>query len=196
MSRLLRMPYINNITIAGNLTRDVEAKYSASNITIARLSIAVNHYYKDENGEFKEQVSFIDAVAFGDTANKCLKDLRKGSPVILEGYLKTRAFVDNNQQNRKVTEINITKIHPLEKSENAQNTYQSGQGGQNNGGGYGQQGNSGGYNQNNGGGYNQPPQQPQQPPRPQGGGMPPSESYMDTYLDSQNTIDDTSDVPF
>jgi len=195
MSRLLRMPYINNITIAGNLTRDVEAKYSASNITIARLSIAVNHYYKDENGEFKEQVSFIDAVAFGDTANKCLKDLHKGSPVILEGYLKTRAYVDNNQQNRKVTEINITKIHPLEKSENTQNTYQGGQGGQNNGGGYNQN-NSGGYGQQgNGGGYNQPPQQQQQP-RPQGGGMPPSESYMDTFLDSQNTIDDTSDVPF
>jgi len=187
MSKLLRMPNINNITISGNLTRDIEAKYTANNVAIARIAIAANHYYRDENGEFKEQVSFIDAVAFGDTAQRCIKDLRKGSPVILEGYLKTRQYVDQNNQNRKATEINVTKIYPLEKIENP-NAYPQ------NPNPYPQNTNT--YQQNPNSGYPPPPPPPPPvAPRPPQA-MPADEGYLESYTDSQTTVDDTNDVPF
>jgi len=190
MSRLLRMPYINNITISGNLTRDVDTKYSAKNVAIANLTIAVNHFYKDDKGEFQEQVSFIDAVAFGDTAQKCIKDLKKGSPVIIEGYLKTRSYVDQNSINRKVTEININKVYPLERLENP-NPYPQSQYQQNNqyppqNNQYPPQNNQ--YQQNQNQAYPPPPRPPQS--------MPPDEPYVDPYRDAPPTVDDTTDVPF
>ena len=126
MSGLLRFPNINNITISGRLTRDVEVKYSTTNQPIARVSIAVSHFYKDEkSGEFKEQASFVDAVAFGEIAKKCSREIKKGSPIIIEGYLKTRSYIDQNNQNRKVTEINISKLYVLEKQDNLENSYHS-----------------------------------------------------------------------
>ena len=128
MSGYLRFPNINNVTISGRLAREVDAKHTGNNQTIARICIAVSHYYRDETGEFKEQASFVDCVAFGETAKKCLKDLKKGSPVILEGYLKTRSYEDANQQKRKMTEIVVNKAYPLEKSQDGYDNYPANQG--------------------------------------------------------------------
>jgi len=135
MTGYLRFPNINNITISGRLAREVDAKYTGNNQTIARICIAVSHFYKDESGEFKEQASFIDCVAFGETAKKCLKDLKKGSPVMFEGYLKTRTYEDAAGQKRKLTEIVVNKAYPLERSQEGYEGYPANQGyptGQNN----------------------------------------------------------------
>jgi single-strand DNA-binding protein len=134
MAGQLRFPKINNVVISGRLAQDVEIKHSASNHTIARVVIAVNRTHKNEQGEFEEEVSFIDCIAFGETAKKCIKDLKKGSPVILEGYLQARAYEDRNGQKRKATEIVLNKAYPLEKtgenldyyaSQHSDNSYQS-----------------------------------------------------------------------
>jgi single-strand DNA-binding protein len=119
MSGQLKFPHINSLTISGRLTRDVEVKFSQNNLSISRFSIAVSHYRKDETGEFKEETSFFNAVAFGETAKKCAKELRKGSPVIIEGQIKARSYMDSNNQNRTVTEIMINKVYPMEKMDNA-----------------------------------------------------------------------------
>jgi single-strand DNA-binding protein len=129
MAGLLRFPNINNLTISGRLARDVDVKHTANNQTIATFVIAVSHYYRDESGEFKEQASFVDCVAFGETAKKCIKDLKKGFPVMIEGYIKTRSYVDQNQINRKVTEIVVNKAYPLERAdrEDGHHQYNGGQ---------------------------------------------------------------------
>jgi single-strand DNA-binding protein len=86
-------------------------------LPIARFCIAVSHYIKDESGNYREEASFIDAVAFGKTAQTCQDSLKKGSPVLIEGNLKTRTYTDNNNTNRKVTEIIINRAYPLERDE-------------------------------------------------------------------------------
>ena len=128
MSGYLKFPNINNITISGRLVREVDVKHTGNNQSIARICIAVSHYYRDETGEFKEQASFVDCVAFGETAKKCIKDLKKGSPVILEGYLKTRSYEDANNQKRKITEIVVNKAYLLEKSQEGYDNYPANQG--------------------------------------------------------------------
>lgn len=90
MSGLLRFPNINNVTISGRLTRDIELKFSANNVAFARICIAVDHTYRDEYGNIQKQASFVDAVAFGKTAQICQESLKKGSAVLIEGSLKTR----------------------------------------------------------------------------------------------------------
>ena len=132
MGGLLRFPNINKVTISGRLVRDVEMRHSANNMSRAIMCIAVSKYFRDEYGNFQEHASFVDLVAFGKTAQICQESLKKGSPVIVEGELRTRTYTDQNNQNRKVTEIILERIYPLEKDENFVPNYQ----GQNSNSGY------------------------------------------------------------
>ena len=125
MSGLLRFPIINNVVISGRLVRDVDIKHSANGVTIARMCIAVSKYFRDEFGNFQEQASFVDIVAFNKQAQVSQESLKKGSPVLVEGELKTRTYTDQNNVNRKITEIIVDKIYPLEKDENYVANYQS-----------------------------------------------------------------------
>jgi len=124
MGGLLRFPNINNVVISGRLVRDVDIKHSSNGVTIARMCIAVSKYFRDEFGNFQEQASFVDIVAFNKQAQTCQESLKKGSPVLVEGELKTRTFTDPNQQNRKFTEIIADKVYPLEKDENFVSNFQ------------------------------------------------------------------------
>ncbi|MCK4312954.1 MAG: single-stranded DNA-binding protein, partial [Candidatus Cloacimonetes bacterium] len=47
----------------------------------------------------------------------CAEYLKKGSPVLIEGYLKTRTYTDKDNQNRKIVEIVAQRINFLEKPE-------------------------------------------------------------------------------
>jgi single-strand DNA-binding protein len=125
MAGLLRFPNINNVTITGRLVRDVELKHSANGVTVARLCIAVSKYFRDENGNFQEQASFVDIVAFNKQAQICQECLKKGSPVLVQGELKTRTYTDQHNQNRKITEIIVDRVYPLEKDENFVSNYQA-----------------------------------------------------------------------
>ena len=118
MSGYLKFPNINEVIISGRMTRDPEMKYSQNNVAYVKICIAVNYWFKDETGNFVEQTSFVDAIAYGKTAQTCVETLKKGSPVMLQGYLKTRSYTDQNNVNRKITEININKVYPLERDEN------------------------------------------------------------------------------
>ena len=125
MGGLLRFPNINKVTISGRITRDVELKHSSNNIPRAAMCIATSRYFRDEHGNSHEQSSFIDVVAYGKTAEICAESLKKGSPVLIEGDLRTRTWTDNNNVNRKFTEIFIEKIYPLERDENYVSNYQN-----------------------------------------------------------------------
>ena len=118
MAGMLRFPNINKVTISGRLVRDVEVRHSANNLPRAIICIAVSKYYKDEYGNTQEQASFVDLVAFGRTVQICQDSLKKGSPVLVEGELRTRTYTDQNNANRKVTEIIIERVYPLERDEN------------------------------------------------------------------------------
>lgn len=78
---------INNVVLLGNLTRDPELKYTPSGAAICNLTLALNHKYK--SGEtLKEEVSYIDVVVFGKTAEATAEYLNKGSKASVVGRLK------------------------------------------------------------------------------------------------------------
>jgi len=117
MAGYLRFPNINNVTLSGRIVKDVELKYSHNNQPRANICIAISHYYKDEHGNTKEEASFVDAIVFGKTAQICQECLKKGSPVLVEGSLKTRSYTDSNNVNRKITEIQVNRVYPLERED-------------------------------------------------------------------------------
>ncbi len=116
MASELRFPKINTIVISGRLTRDVDLRYLPNGTPVAKLPIAFDRSYQ-KDGEWQQETSYIDIVVWSKRGEQCAEYLHKGSPVLLEGYLKTRSYVDNNNQNRKIAEIIAQKISFLEKSD-------------------------------------------------------------------------------
>ena len=69
------MPSYNKVLLMGNLTRDVELKYTPGNQAVANLGIAVNRRFKSKEGELKDEVTFVDCEAWGYTAENLSKRL-------------------------------------------------------------------------------------------------------------------------
>ncbi len=112
----LRFPKINTMILSGRLTRDVDLRYIPSGTPVAKLSVAFDRSYQ-KNGEWQQETSYIDVIVWSKRGEQCAENLHKGSPVIVEGYLRTRSYTDSNNQNRKATEVVANKISFLEKSD-------------------------------------------------------------------------------
>ena len=111
----LRFPKINTIVLSGRLTRDVDLRYIPNGTPVAKLSLAFDRSYQ-KDGEWQQETSYIDIVVWSKRAEQCAEFLHKGSPIIVEGYLKTRTYVDKDNQNRKITEIVANKVNFLERA--------------------------------------------------------------------------------
>ena len=116
MASELRFPKINTVIISGRLTRDVDLRYLPNGTPVAKLPIAFDRSYQ-KNGEWMQDTSYIDITVWSKRGEQCAEYLRKGNAVLVEGYIRTRSYVDNNNQNRKVTEIVANKISFLEKTD-------------------------------------------------------------------------------
>lgn len=101
------MPNFNQCVLVGNTSRDVELKYTQRGSAIANLSIAVNRKWRDENGGEKEEVSFLDCVAFGKQAETLGQYVRKGNPILVSGRLKQETWDDKatGQKRSKVVVV-------------------------------------------------------------------------------------------
>lgn len=91
--------------IMGNLTKDPELKYVPSGTAVANFTIAVNRRYTPQDGEAKEETSFIPVVVWGRQAETCNQYLKKGSPVFVEGELRQRSYETTDGQKRSVMEV-------------------------------------------------------------------------------------------
>jgi single-strand DNA-binding protein len=85
--RISDMGFINKCVMLGNLTRNPEVTFVPErNLPICKFGLAVNRRYK-QGDSVKEDVCFIDIVAFGKTAEICGEYLLKGMSVLIEGRL-------------------------------------------------------------------------------------------------------------
>jgi len=84
----------NIVVIGGNLTRDVDLKYTPNGKAVAILSVAVNNSFKKKDGELKEEVCYLDVEVWDKQAETCAEYLKKGSSVLVEGSLKQDSWTD------------------------------------------------------------------------------------------------------
>jgi len=68
----------NRVIMVGNLTRDIELRYTPSGTAIAKTGIATNRRFKTQTGEQKEETCFIDITIFGRAAEVANQYLSKG----------------------------------------------------------------------------------------------------------------------
>lgn len=101
---------INTVQILGHLGNDPESRTFQDGGTITNVSVATSQKWRDkQTGEQKEQTEWHRLV-FRDRGNYKLaqyaaQNLKKGSRVLVDGYLRTRKWQDNNGQDRYTTEI-------------------------------------------------------------------------------------------
>src|SRR3989344_6079807 len=114
---ILRLHQINDVKLVGRLTRDPELRFTAKGQGICRFDIAVNRRYKDGTGEWKDDTSFVPITVWRDAAQRCADRLKKGSPVYVEGRLKSRNWESKEGQKRTSLEVNALRIQFLAKVE-------------------------------------------------------------------------------
>ena len=134
----------NKVILVGNLTRDIELRYSQAGMGIANTALATSRKFTS-NGEKKEEVCFVDITFFARSAEIANQYLRKGSKILVEGRLNFDQWVDQNGQKRSKHSVVVETMQMLDSK------------GDNQGGG--------GYNAPAQGGqpaYQQPAQQQQQ----------------------------------
>ncbi len=111
-----RLPNLNRVMIVGNLTRDPELRSTSTGIPVSNFRIAANRRFRDNSGEWREDVCYIGVVAWQKLAESCAAKLQKGSAVYVEGELRSRSLEAENGQKRNVIEIRAHHIQFLDKT--------------------------------------------------------------------------------
>lgn len=119
-STILRLHELNDVRLVGRLTRDPELRFTGKGQAVCRLDLAINKRYKDATGEWKDDTSFIPVVVWREAAQRCSERLKKGSPVYVEGRLRSRNWETKEGQKRTSIEVDSRRIQFLEKSEVSQ----------------------------------------------------------------------------
>jgi len=109
----LKMPDINNVLIAGNLTCDPSFRKTTNGTPVANFFIASNRKFKDNNGQWRENVCYIGVVAWYKLAESCYENIKKGSAVIIDGELQSRNWRNDDGTSRNVIEIKARRIQFL-----------------------------------------------------------------------------------
>lgn len=110
---------VNKVFLMGNLTRDPELRYVPSGTAVANFTVAVNRVYATPTGEKKEEVTFIRIVVWGRRAEVCGEYLSKGSPVFIEGRLRSRSWQTPDGQNRSTIEVVASNVQFLSSASRA-----------------------------------------------------------------------------
>ena len=107
---LTPMKSVNRVTLLGNVTRDPELKSTANGQSVATFGLATNRVWKDQSGEKQSLAEYHNLVAWGGLADFCAQSVRKGKPLYIEGYLKTRSW--EGPENSKIfrTEIVVENL--------------------------------------------------------------------------------------
>jgi single-strand DNA-binding protein len=111
----LKMPEINYVIVAGNLTKDPIFRQTTNNTPVVNFSIASNRKYKDSTNQWQEDVCYVGIVAWNKLAESCRDRLKKGSAVLVDGELQSRSWKSEEGHNRSIVEIKARRIQFLNK---------------------------------------------------------------------------------
>ncbi|MDB4127538.1 MAG: single-stranded DNA-binding protein [Akkermansiaceae bacterium] len=163
------MANVNKVMLLGNITRDLEVRYTPKGTAVCDLGMAVNRVRTGDNGEKIEEVTFVDVTLWGRQAELAGQYLAKGRSVFIEGRLQLDQW-DDKQTGQKRQRLRVV-------GENMQ--FIGGQGG--------------GGSQGGGGGGGNAPQQ-QEPGPPQQEQAPPASNQGGAA--APDSFDNDDDIPF
>jgi single-strand DNA-binding protein len=111
---------MNKFIGIGRLTKDIELRYTSSNIAVATFTIAINQEYLSKDGN--RGVDFINCVTYKIQAENIAKYCSKGSQVAIEGRIQTRNYDDKDGKKVYITEIKVNSVEFIQSIEKKENT--------------------------------------------------------------------------
>lgn len=96
------MASFNRVILVGNLTRDIELKWTPGGTAVTDIGMAVNDRRKNASGEWVDETTFVDVTLWGRTAEVANEYLGKGSPILVEGRLKLDTWETDGQKRSKL----------------------------------------------------------------------------------------------
>ena len=96
------MASFNRVILVGNVTRDIELRYTPGGLAVTDLGLAVNDRRKNQAGEWVDETTFLDVTLWGRQAEVASEYLSKGSPVLVEGRLKLDTWEQEGQKRSKL----------------------------------------------------------------------------------------------
>lgn len=109
---------LNRIVLIGRLTKDPEASYTPSGVSIAKFRLAVDRgTKKSDTGE--KETDFLDVVAFRRTADFVNSYVTKGRLVYVEGRLQSRSWTAQDGTRRTSYEILADNVGTLDRRPDA-----------------------------------------------------------------------------
>lgn len=119
----LKMPELNHVVVAGNLTKDPIFRQTSNGTPVVNFHIAANRRYKDSTNQWQEDVCYVGIVAWNKLADSCKDRLKKGSAVLVDGELQSRTFKTEDSRNRTIVEIKAKRIQFLNKFSKSDDDY-------------------------------------------------------------------------
>ena len=112
---------INQTTLVGRLTNEVNLRYTQSNVAVATFTLAVNRTFKSENGE--READFINCVMWRKQAENLANWAKKGALIGITGRIQTRTYDNQQGQRVYVTEVVAENFQLMEfKKDGSQQT--------------------------------------------------------------------------
>lgn len=111
------MASLNQAMLIGNLGSDPELRFLPNGTPTTSFRVAVNRTYTTSEGEKKEDTEWFNIVTWNKLAERCNENLAKGRRVYVQGSLKTRSWIDDQQQKHYKTEVVANKVIFLDKRE-------------------------------------------------------------------------------
>ncbi|MEM7698833.1 MAG: single-stranded DNA-binding protein [Verrucomicrobiota bacterium] len=90
------MPSLNKVMVMGNLTRDPEVRYTPKGSAVTDIGMAINRNYTTDDGQRREEVTFVDVTFWGRQAEVLGEYMKKGRPLYVEGRLQLDTWEDKN----------------------------------------------------------------------------------------------------
>jgi single-strand DNA-binding protein len=111
----VKLASVNKVLLSGRLTRDPELRYTPSGTAVTSFSVASSRSYKGQDGEWKQTVAYVNAVAWAKLAVLINEYLKRGSAVFVEGRLNSRSWETEDGQKRSALEITAERVQFLDR---------------------------------------------------------------------------------
>lgn len=104
------MSNFNKLIVLGHLTRDLDLLYTTKGTAVANFDVAVNRYWKGEDGSRQEEVCFIPCSCFGNLASRTAEYCSKGDQILIEGHMTTDKWQDQQGNNRQKLKCIVERV--------------------------------------------------------------------------------------
>ena len=107
------MASVNRVIVMGNLTRDPELRYTPSGAAVTSFGVAINRGARNGARGGKEEVTFVEVVAWGKQAEACSEYLGKGRLVFIEGSLRQERWEGRGGEARSALKVVADRVQFL-----------------------------------------------------------------------------------